>query len=300
MKRLLQWIVVMLFLTVFVFTVLHLSGDPAVLLLPADATPAQIEQMRHALGLDRPILTQYIDYVGRLVRGDLGTSYRFYVPVSEVIWSYLPNTLVLSALALCLATIIALVLGISAAVKRDTLVDLSATFVATLGQSMPTFWFAILLLLLFGVKLKWLPVSGMGSWRHYVMPVISLGWYSSAVLTRLMRSSVLEVLNADHVRVARSKGLTERTILLKHVLRNASLPVITVWGLQLGALLRGSVVTETVFGWPGIGRLSVESVLGRDYPVVLGLILVSGILFSLLNVLVDLSYVFLDPRVTYQ
>jgi len=290
----------LLVLTALVFTLLHLSGNPAGLLLPANATPQQIEQMSRALGLDKPILTQYINYLGRLFRGDIGTSYRMNLPVTKVIWSYLPNTLLLGVLAVCFATMISLILGIIAAIKRDTFADFFATFVATLGQSMPTFWLAILLLLVFGVKLKWLPVSGIGGWDHYVLPVISLGWYSNALLTRVIRSNMLEVLNADYVDVARSKGLSETTVILKHALRCASLPVVTIWGLQLGALLMGSIVTETVFAWPGVGRLAVESVLGRDYPVVLGLILTYGVMFALLNVIIDISYAFLDPRISYE
>lgn len=299
-KRFVQMFLALLVLTALVFTLLHLSGNPAGLLLPANATPQQIEQMSRALGLDKPILTQYINYLGRLFRGDIGTSYRMNLPVTKVIWSYLPNTLLLGVLAVCFATMISLTLGIIAAIKRDTFADFFATFVATLGQSMPTFWLAILLLLVFGVKLKWLPVSGIGGWDHYVLPVISLGWYSNALLTRVIRSNMLEVLNADYVDVARSKGLSETTVILKHALRCASLPVVTIWGLQLGALLMGSIVTETVFAWPGVGRLAVESVLGRDYPVVLGLILTYGVMFALLNVIIDISYAFLDPRISYE
>jgi peptide/nickel transport system permease protein len=299
-KRFVQMFLALLVLTALVFTLLHLSGNPAGLLLPANATPQQIEQMSRALGLDKPILTQYINYLGRLFRGDIGTSYRMNLPVTKVIWSYLPNTLLLGVLAVCFATMISLILGIIAAIKRDTFADFFATFVATLGQSMPTFWLAILLLLVFGVKLKWLPVSGIGGWDHYVLPVISLGWYSNALLTRVIRSNMLEVLNADYVDVARSKGLSETTVILKHALRCASLPVVTIWGLQLGALLMGSIVTETVFAWPGVGRLAVESVLGRDYPVVLGLILTYGVMFALLNVIIDISYAFLDPRISYE
>jgi len=298
-KRFIQMLVVLLILTVLVFTLLHLSGNPAALLLPADATSQQIEQMSRALGLDKPILTQYRNYLGRLSRGDLGTSYRMNLPVTRVIWLYLPNTLLLGALSICFATMISLVLGIAAAIKRDSVVDFFATFVATLGQSMPTFWLAILLLLIFGVKLKWLPISGIGSWDHYVLPVITLGWYSTALLTRVIRSSMLEVLNADYIQVARSKGLGERRVIIKHALRNASLPVITIWGLQLGTVLMGSIVTETVFAWPGVGWLAVESVLGRDYPVVLGVVLIYGILFASLNAIIDIGYGVLDPRISY-
>lgn len=299
-KRLLQFVLVLLVLTGLVFTLLHLSGNPAALLLPANATQEQVAQMSRSLGLDRPIHVQYARYLANLFRGDLGTSYRMNLPVTRVIAIYLPNTLSLAGFSILFATFCSLILGISAALKRDTAIDVVATMGATIGQSMPTFWLAILLLLLFGVKLKWLPVSGIGGWKHYILPMVTMGWYSTAFLTRVIRSNMLEVLNAEYVQVARSKGLHERTVVLRHAFRNALLPVVTIWGLQLGTLLMGSVVTETVFAWPGVGRLSAESVLGRDYPVVLGLILVYGAIFSFLNVCVDLSYALLDPRITYR
>jgi len=298
-KRILQALFVLFVLTAFVFSLLHLSGDPTALLLPADATPEQIQQMREWLGLDQPIVVQYIRYLARLVHGDLGCSYRMNLPVLVIIREFLPNTLLLGVFAILFATLLSLPLGVIAAVKRDSPVDFAATLIATLGQSMPTFWLAILLILAFGVKLRLLPVSGIGGWKHFILPIISLGWYSTALLTRVLRSSMLEVLNADYVMVARSKGLHEASVILKHALRNASLPVITVWGLQLGAVLMGSVATETVFAWPGIGRLTVEAVLGRDYPVVLGAVLVFGTLFVLLNTSVDLVYCLLDPRISY-
>lgn len=299
LRRLLQFCIVLLVLSALVFALLHMSGNPAALLLPANATAEQVEQMSHHLGLDEPIHVQYFRYLANLLRGDLGTSYRMNMPVTRLIAIYLPNTLTLAGLSILFATLASLVLGISAALRRDTYIDLIATLGATVGQSMPTFWLAILLLLLFGVKLKWLPVSGIGGWDHYILPMLTMGWYSTAFLTRVIRSNMLEVLSADYVQVARSKGLPERKVVLRHAFRNALLPVVTIWGLQLGTLLMGSVVTETVFAWPGVGRLSAESVLGRDYPVVLGLILVYGAVFSFLNVCVDLSYALLDPRVTY-
>lgn len=299
LKRLLQFCIVLLVLSSLVFVLLHSSGNPAALLLPANATAEQVEQMSHHLGLDQPIHVQYFRYLANLFRGDLGMSYRMNMPVTRLIAIYLPNTLALAALSILFATLASLILGISAALKRDTFIDLAATLGATVGQSMPTFWLAILLLLLFGVKLKWLPISGIGGWDHYILPMITMGWYSTAFLTRVIRSNMLEVLSMDYVQVARSKGLPEWNVVLRHAFRNALLPVVTIWGLQLGTLVMGSVVTETVFAWPGVGRLSAESVLGRDYPVVLGLILVYGAVFSFLNVCVDLSYALLDPRITY-
>jgi len=299
-RRVLQFAFVLLILSALVFGLLHLSGNPAALLLPANATQEQVEQMSRSLGLDDPIYVQYIRYLGDVVRGDLGMSYRLKLPVAQVISIYLPNTLALAGLSILFATVLSLVLGISAALRRDTYIDTLATLGATVGQSMPTFWLAILLLLLFGVKLKWLPVSGIGSWRHYILPMITMGWYSTAFLTRVIRSNLLEVLQADYVRVARSKGLREWRVILKHAFRNALLPVVTIWGLQLGTMMMGSVVTETVFAWPGVGRLSAESVLGRDYPVVLGMILLYGAIFSFLNVCIDISYAVLDPRITYK
>jgi len=298
-RRLLQAILVLLILSALTFTLLHMSGNPASLLLPADATPEQIAHMSKTLGLDQPIPLQYARFLGRLLHGDMGSSYRMNRPVIDILLDALPNTIKLGLCAVAFASLLSLFLGVIAAVRRDTVIDLAATFLAALGQSMPTFWIAILLMLAFSVKLDWLPVSGMGTLQHFILPTLSLGWYSNALLTRVIRSSMLEVLNQDYIRTARSKGLREWRVILKHGLRNASLPVVTIWGMQLGTVLMGSVATETVFGWPGIGRLSVDAVLGRDYPLVMGVVLTFGVLLILLNLLVDLSYAFLDPRIAY-
>jgi peptide/nickel transport system permease protein len=298
-RRLLQALFVLFVLSLLTFLLLHLSGNPASLLLPADATPEQIEHMSETMGLNEPIPAQYVRFLGRLLRGDLGTSYRMNRPVKDILLAAFPNTALLGLCAILFATILSLILGVIAAVRRDSGIDLAAVFFATLGQSMPTFWIAILLMLAFSVKLDWLPVSGMGSPLHFVLPTVSLGWYSNALLTRVIRSSMLEVLNQDYIRTARSKGLREWKTILKHGLRNASLPVVTIWGMQLGTVLMGSVATETVFGWPGIGRLSVEAILGRDYPIVMGVVLTFGALLIVLNLLVDLSYALLDPRISY-
>ena len=281
------------------FSLLHLSGNPASLLLPADATPEKIEHMSETMGLNEPIPVQYGRFLARLFRGDLGTSYRMNRPVKDILLTAFPNTALLGVCAILFATVLSLILGVTAAVRRDSSLDLFAVFFATLGQSMPTFWIAILLMLAFSVKLDWLPVSGMGSALHLILPTVSLGWYSNALLTRVIRSSMLEVLNQDYIRTARSKGLRESKTILKHGLRNAALPVVTIWGMQLGTVLMGSVATETVFGWPGIGRLSVEAILGRDYPIVMGVVLIFGALLIVLNLLVDLSYAMLDPRISY-
>ena len=298
-RRLVQAILVLFILSAITFSLLHLSGNPVSLLLPADASPEQIANMSRIMGLDLPVYVQYARFLGRMFHGDLGTSYRMNRPVGAVIAAAFPNTLKLGVSAILFASVLSFVLGVTAAVKRDSIIDFGATFVATLGQSMPTFWIAILLMLVFSVKLDWLPVSGMGSPLNYVLPTLSLGWYSNALLTRVIRSGMLEVLNQDYIRTARSKGLREMTTILKHGLRNASLPVVTIWGMQLGTILMGSVATETVFGWPGIGRLSVDAILGRDYPIVMGVVLTFGTLLVLLNLLVDLSYALLDPRIAY-
>lgn len=297
--RFVQAVLVLFILSAITFSLLHLSGNPVALLLPADATPEQIERMSEVMGLNLPMHVQYAQFLGRLFRGDFGTSYRMNRPVWDIIVRAFPNTIKLGLCAILFASILSLLLGVIAAVKQDSALDFAAMFFATLGQSMPTFWIAILLMLAFSVKLDWLPVAGMGSPLHYVLPTLSLGWYSNALLTRVIRSSMLEVLNQDYIRTARSKGLREVTTILKHGLRNASLPVVTIWGMQLGTVLMGSVATETVFGWPGIGRLSVDAILGRDYPIVMGVVLTFGTLLILLNLLVDLSYAFLDPRITY-
>ena len=283
----------------FLFVMLNITGDPVLLLVPEDATAEQIEAIRVRLGLDRPLIYQYLSFLKRLVTGNLGFSWRRKRPVVEILPYYIVNTIKLTIPALAITTLVSLGMGILAAVKRNSLADLAATVIATAGHSMPIFWSGILLIMVFGVNLRWLPISGTASWQNYVMPVTAIGFFMAAGLARTTRTSMLEVLNTDYVRTARSKGLGEWLVVLKHALKNAALPIITVWGTMLGTLLRGTVVTETVFSWPGIGRLSVEAVLGRDYPLTMGIVLFFAVVFIGINLAIDLTYALLDPRVRY-
>ncbi len=298
-KRLVHAAVSLVGMTILVFILLRISGDPAALLLPLDATPDQVKQMRSALGLDQPLPYQYALFFKRAISGDFGTSFRFRQPAMVVVLQFVPATVELAAAGLFLATMIAIPLGIISAVRKGTAVDTLATVLAVLGQSVPIFWLGILFILIFAVLLGWLPAAGRGGLSYLVLPSITLGWYMSALLTRLVRSAMLEILTEDYIRTARAKGLSERAIIWKHALRNAAIPVVTVWGMQLGALLTGAVVTETVFAWPGLGRTAINAVYGRDYPVVMASVVVFAFVFVVINLLVDLSYGLLDPRIRY-
>ena len=298
-RRAAQAVLALFGISLIVFIIIHVSGDPAILLLPPDATLQDVEELRKHMGLDKPLWIQYFTFLSDAIHGDFGMSFRRREPAMQVVLEHLPNTVKLAALSLCIATLIAIPLGIIAAVYVDSWIDIAAVSIAVIGQSMPVFWLGILLIFLFNLKLGWLPAGGMGGFGHYVLPAITLGWYTSALLTRVTRTSVLEVLNEDYVTTARAKGLKETVVILKHVLKNAGIPIVTLWGLQLGTALRGSVVAETVFGWPGVGRLSILAVLGRDFPVVLAVVVVLAIVFITANFLVDLVYCVLDPRIRY-
>jgi len=298
-RRIVLSVLVVILIASFLFLVLNTTGDPVVLLVPENAAPEQFEAVRHSLGLDRPLMVQYGAFLKRLVSGDLGDSWKLRRPVLEILPYYIVNTIRLTMPALALTTVLSLSMGILAAAKRNSPVDLLATLGATIGNSMPVFWSGILLIMLFAVKLRWFPVGGAAGWKSYVMPVASIGFFMAASLARTTRTSILEVLSADYVRTARSKGLRESVVVLKHALRNAALPIITVLGTQLGTLLAGTVVTETVYNWPGIGRLSVEAVMGRDYPLTVGVVVFFAAAFIAVNIAVDLAYAWLDPRIRY-
>jgi ABC-type dipeptide/oligopeptide/nickel transport system permease component len=279
-----------------VFVLLHASGDPATLLVTQDATQADLARIRQAYGLDQPLSVQYTRFVARVVRGDLGFSYRQGLPVGELILERLRATFELALAGLAVAVLLGVPLGIIAAARRGYSVDTAAMTLALLGTSMPSFWLGLLLIIVFGVQLGWLPVSGYGSLRHLLMPAFVLGGFYAAQVSRLTRTSLLEVLAQDFVRTARAKGLAARAVLLKHVLRNAALPVLTVVGLDFGRMLGGAVVVETIFAWPGMGRLAVQAVLGRDFPVVQGAVIMGAAIFLSVNVIIDLLYGFIDPR----
>lgn len=281
-----------------VFLLLHLvPGDPVEVMLGESARPAERAALREALGLDRPLGVQWLDYVSRLARLDLGASLHSRRPVAALIKEHLPATLGLAAAAIAVALAVALPLGILAALKRGSLWDRAAMAVALAGVAVPNFWMGPLLILAFAVGLGWFPVSGIEGWRALVLPALTLGSALAAMLARMLRAALLEVLHEDYVRAARARGLTERRVILHHALPNAGLPVITVLGLQLGALLAGAVITETVFSWPGVGTLLVEAIHRRDYPVVQGCVLLVSVAYVAVNALTDLACAALDPRV---
>jgi peptide/nickel transport system permease protein len=290
---LLLWLV-----TVVVFGLLHLTpGDPASLMLGEQATPEQIRDLRRSLGLDEPLLTQYTRFLGHAVRGDFGMSIRAQRPALEVVLERLPATLLLAAGAFTFALALGLPIGVLSAAKRLSLWDHGSMALALMGQSMPVFWLGLMLIIVFSVHLRWLPVSGAGGPLHLVLPAITLGTFLIGLIIRLTRSSMLEVLGQDYVRTARAKGLGERAVIIRHALRNALIPVVTLLGLQLGILLGGAVITETVFAWPGVGMVTVTAIHQRDYPVVQCAVLVSAVLVVSINWAVDVLYHVLDPRI---
>jgi ABC-type dipeptide/oligopeptide/nickel transport system permease component len=296
-RRLLHTALVAVGVVTLVFVALRLSGDPAATMLPGDASVEELRDLRRTLGLDRPLHAQYVAFLGSAVRGDFGESFRHQQPAFGLVLERLPATLELAFAALVLAVVVALPLGIVAAIYRGRLADVLAMGFAVVGQATPYFWMGIMLILVVSVELGWLPTSGRGGWRHLILPAVTLGTHFAASLARLTRTSMLEVLGQNFVTTARAKGLGERRVILAHALKNAAVPVVTLIGLQFGTLLGGAVVTETIFAWPGVGRLAVQSIFVRDYPVVQAGVLVLALSFVTLNLLVDLRYGTLDPRI---
>jgi peptide/nickel transport system permease protein len=280
-----------------VFIALRMSGDPAAAMLPGDASVEETIALRRTLGLDRPLYAQYASFLGSAATGDFGMSFRHQQPAFELVLERLPATLELAFAALVLALLVALPLGILAAVYRGGAVDVAAMVFAVIGQATPYFWMGIMLILIVAVQLDWLPTSGRGGVERLILPAVTLGTHFAASLARLTRTSMLEVLGQNFVTTARAKGLSERSVILGHALKNAAVPVVTLIGLQFGTLLGGAVVTETIFAWPGVGRLAVQSIFVRDYPVVQAGVLVLALTFVALNLLVDLLYGWLDPRI---
>lgn len=274
-----------------------LPGDPAALMLSEFGTPDQVEALRRSMGLDDPLIVQFFTYLGQVVTGDFGQSLARHRPALTVVLEYLPATLQLAGAAIVLTLVIAVPLGTLAAWRKGTWVDGVASLVGVLGQSMPTFWIGIMLIVFLAARTGWFPTSGYGEFRHLVLPAITLAFAQIALISRLTRSSMLDVLSQDYLRTARSKGVSESRVVLGHGMRNAILPVVTMLGLQLGGLLGGAVVTEAVFGWPGIGSLLVSSIGSRDYTVVQVIIVLSAAIFIVVNLLLDLLYGVLDPRI---
>jgi peptide/nickel transport system permease protein len=296
-SRLLRAVIALWLVSTVVFVVMRLSGDPVPLLLPPDAPRSEIFRVRAELGLDRPLPVQYAIFLGNALRGDFGRSLHFREPAVRVVAGYLGATFELGLTAFALAALVALPIGIVSAVRRNSLVDQVSMTLALVGQSAPTFFIGILFILVISLQLGWLPTSGRGDWRNLVLPALTLGAFAMASIARLTRSAMLEVLRADFIRTARAKGVAETLVIVKHALKNAAVPIVTVTGLQFGTLLGGAVVTETVFAWPGIGRLAIQSIYNRDYPVVQCTVFVSAVLFIVINLLIDVLYGLLDPRV---
>lgn len=295
--RTVRTLIVVLGVLTVVFLLLYLSGDPARLLLPEDASVEDVQFMRQKLGLDRPVPLQWLDFVVDAVRGRFGESFFQKRPAVTIVLERLPATVELAAVALVLSVIIACPVGVLSALRRGSPADALVTTAALTGRSMPTFWVGIMLMIMFSVHLGWLPVSGRGTPAHLVLPAVTLAMFMAPLLIRLVRSAVLEVMGEDFIRTARAKGLPERVVLYRHGLRNAALPLVTMIGLQAGALLGGTVITETVFAWPGLGRLVVLSVTNLDYPVVRAGTAFLAVAIAVINLAVDLLYGYLDPRV---
>ena len=298
-RRIIAMIPVVIGITFLVFMIMQLApGDPVQMILGDNASPEAVEAMRDEMGLNDNVLVQYGRYLVNLVQGDMGTSYVNKRPVADEVFSRVPATFKLAAVAAVVSIVIAIPLGILAAIKQNTLFDHSSMVVSLIGISMPAFWLALMLMLLFSLKLGWLPAQGAkDGWRSYVLPSIAIGFMQMAAIARTTRSSMLETIRQDYIRTASSKGITEREVIFHHSFRNALIPTVTIVGVQLGGLLGGAVLTETVFAWPGLGRLVVQAVNGRDVPVVLGCIVVLSVGFSIVNLVVDLLYGFIDPRV---
>jgi peptide/nickel transport system permease protein len=296
-RRLFEFVIVLLGVLTIVFVLQRLSGDPTNLLLPVDA-PEQVRlELRRQLGLDQPMAAQYVRFLANVAVGDLGDSYRFRQPALGLVLERFPATLLLAGASLLISLVIALPLGILAAVHRNTWVDTLATGISLIGQAMPVYWLGLLGILLFAVQWRLLPSMGGGSFAALILPATTLAVYSASRIMRLTRSAMLDVLHQDYIRLARAKGLSEGKVLVKHALRNASIPIVTIVGLQFGGLLGGAVITETVFAWPGVGRLAVNAVQQRDFPVVQAVTVVIALAFSLINLVVDLLYARLNPRI---
>jgi peptide/nickel transport system permease protein len=299
-RRLLQTVPVLLGVATLVFALIHLvPGDPAQSMLGEGASPGEVTALRHSLGLDRPLFTQYLSFLGGIAHGNLGTSFRYGTPVAREIGARLYRTLQLALAAMAVALLVALPLGIVAAVFRKTMIDHAAMTAALAGISMPNFWLGPLLAILFSVRLGWLPVAGTGTLAHLVLPAVTLGAALAAILARMTRASVLEELRELYVLAARARGLSRTRAVVRHAFRNSLIPIVTIVGLQFGAVLTGTIITETIFAWPGVGRLLIQSISFRDYPLVQGCILFISVTYVAMNLLTDLTYGFLDPRIRF-
>lgn len=299
-RRVLQLGIVLFGVSIFVFMILFLRGDPVQFLVPLDITPPEvIDAIREDMGFTDPLHVQYGRFLWGAVRGDFGRSYQLGDDALGQVLYRLPATVRLGASALFVTMIIGVPMGVVAAVRRNTRADYIASWIGTIGRSLPNFWLGIMGILVFGVLLRWLPISGASTWRHLIMPSVALGLGPAASQLRLVRSSMLEVLSQDYIRTARSKGLSERVVIYKHALRNALIPVVTMLGMQVAFIIGGSVVIETVFAWPGLGRLLVNAIFNLDMPIVQATVMFIAFAVTMMMLVVDIAYVFIDPRITY-
>jgi len=296
-KRLFLAALILFTVSVLAFSMTWLSGDPAFAIAGDTASAEEIEAVRQHYGLNRPIYAQYLSWASGALRGDFGLSYHFRLPVSEMLAARLPVTMTLGVLSLVFALALSIPLGVLAAVYANTVIDRLALVVAVLGQAIPTFWFALMMMVLFGVMLRWLPVSGGGSWAHFVMPTIALGYFATPALMRLTRAGMIEALESDYIRTAQAYGLRARSVLFRHALRNAVIPVVSLAAVQFGFMLGGSIVVESIFSLPGIGWLGYDAILRGDLPVVQAIVLIVASFYVLLTLLADLLNASLDPRI---
>jgi ABC-type dipeptide/oligopeptide/nickel transport system permease component len=299
LKRLWHTVYVVIGISAISFFFIHLSGDPVMLMLPGDASMQEVEHLRQKLGFNDPLYVQYGRFISKAVRGDFGESLYYHVPAMELIVERLPASLELSFAAMFLALLVAVPIGIISAVYRGSALDMGSMLAALFGLSMPHFWLGIMFIMIFSVKLGWLPTSGRGTLAQLIMPAVALALGLMAMFARLTRSVMLEVLSLDYIRTARAKGLREFFVIGKHALKNALIPLVTVAGMQFGLLIGGTVIIETVFAWPGVGRLVVQAIFNRDYPLVQSIVLVLALIFVAVNLLVDILYIYLDPRISY-
>ena len=300
LRRVAQSALTLLGVSVLVFVILRvLPGDPARMLLPDGAPESAVAELNRQLGLREPFIVQYGLFLKSVAHGDFGQSFQYRAPALRVVLERLPATIQLTLAAMLITIAAGVSLGIFTAVRRGTRYDVAGTIVAVLGQSLPNFWLGIMLILLFGVALRWLPTSGFSGWTSLVLPAVTLAAFPMALVARLTRSSMLEILHRDYIRTGRAKGLAEGNVVFRHALRNAAIPVLTVIGLQIGALLGGAVITESVFAWPGMGKLIVDAIFFRDFPVVQTVLILSATVFVVINLVVDLLYTVIDPRIRY-
>ena len=300
LRRLWQSALTLVGVSLLVFVILRvIPGDPAKMLLPEGAPPSAIEELNRELGLREPIWVQYGIFVRSVVRGDFGQSFQYRAPALRVVVERVPATIQLALTAMVLTVLVGVSIGVLAAVRRGTGYDYAGTVLAVLGQSLPNFWLGIMLVLLFGVTLRWLPTSGFQGWQYLVLPSITLAAFPTALVARLTRSSLLEILSQEYIRTGRAKGLAEPAVILRHALRNATIPLLTLIGLQIGTLLGGAVITESIFAWPGMGKLVVDAIFFRDFPVVQTVLILSATIFVAINLVIDVLYTVLDPRIRY-